>query len=1140
VNAAGGTDARGAVDSPALRVLGPVLVRTGTGEVVEPTGRRVTALLVALALAAPAPVSTAALIDDVWGDEAPRGAKAALQTLVSRLRSVAGDELVGSAPSGYRLRLDTGGTDLGAVERAATAAGDALARGDAALACSLVHGALELWRGDPGGDLDDGPLLDALVRRAATAEHALAAAGAAAALELGHAAAAEEFALRLTRGAPFDDSAHLLLMRALDALGRPTEAVGVYADFRVRVQEAFGTSPSRELQALNLELVGREPAVASEPWANAVVRAHSVDEPEDSPAVRTVTRGATVVRGLRAAPNELLGRDTSIAEIEQLIARSRVTTVLGAGGLGKTRVAQEVAARAVGDVDAVFVVELAGVRSGDDVLFAIASALGIREASSSRLSDQVVRADLRTRIVSRLDGGRVLLVVDNCEHIVDAAAEWCSALIAELPGLTVLTTSRTPLSISSERVYALPPLGRAAAPGRSTGGSADAEALAADPAVRLFVDRATAARPEALLPLETVGRLCDRLDGLPLAIELAAARIRSLPLDEIERRLSNRFALLTGGDRSAPERHRTLTAVIEWSWNLLARGEQRALARLSEFASGFSPEAAREVVGGGELQVGDLLDGLVAQSLITVVESAAGLRYRMLETVREFGQAKLAEAGAGDEVQDALFGWAERYSERQRRRMDGRDQVAAFDDIAVEEDNLIDVLRRAIDAGRSATVASVFALLGYFWSLRSAHSEVIAFSEPVFRALAGYRPEDELPGEERPEDEHERDERLEQLTVTLLLIAGTTILSDLRFAVRPLSRLRRLAAVFTPEDTRLRAMTSLVLAVGDESRVRTAIENAISSPDHATALFGTMVGSLEAENEGRRDQAVALSHRTVRLAEDLDDTWGEAMGSQMLGALHSQSGEPVEALHWARRALVALTRLGAAGDVRQTEWVIASNQVAVGELDEARAGFERLVAAPGQTDDGIDMTAIGLSGLAEISRAERRPDEARAFYRRALDTFDRPRLRSSPWYRVMLSAALASSTVDGTGTAEERRRLARRLRSRILAGLRSSEYVDRPIIGAAVVGLAVWADDAGTLPHALPLELLALAEAMAARQDTTALHLPPLFERLGRTEHPETIANARAAATALPHDERPRRAAELLRTPGPWSWGWQG
>ncbi|WP_440709796.1 AfsR/SARP family transcriptional regulator [Herbiconiux sp. YIM B11900] len=1188
-------------DPVRVAVLGPVAVGS-PGALVEPAGHRAKALLAALALAAPQPIGAERLVDEVWGDDAPRGARAALQTQVSRIRSAFGEQLIESTPSGYRLAAAVE-VDVLLAQRMLDDARTQLAAHEWPAAVAACRAGLALWRGEPGTDLagagwtsasgsGSDSVAEALAARAGQLRDGLESILATALLEAGDPGAAEPLARRLTERAPFDDSAHLVLMRALDAMGRPTEAVAVYARFRRQVQDAFGTSPGLELQHLNLELLERDltdarpdgtPTTvaaspqhlpgAARPPAEAVTQApddrsgatahtaavspdeHPAADPSwgaaGSGAAKTLPRRAAVGRGIRAAPNELIGRESAIAAIEALLASTRVTTVLGPGGLGKTRIAHELAARALERYGAVIVAELASVRSADDLVFALASALGIREvATGTRLGSTVLRADLRTRILNRLGETPTLLVMDNCEHLIEAAAEWCAELTAEVPELTVLATSRTPLAISSERVFLLAPLG-------ATGAADSASDLEADAAVRLFVDRATAARPGASLPLEVVARLCRRLDGLPLAIELAAARIRSMPLEEIERRLSNRFALLTGGDRSAPERHRTLRAVIQWSWNLLGAGEQRALARLSEFADGFSAEAAAAVVAGAPDAAGapvvarapkaagaaspatpaadadldavlGILDALVDQSLVMLRESSSGLRYRMLETVREFGQLQLDESGTRTEVRDALFAWAEEFCASRYAFTDGPRQVATFAEIAVEEDNLIDVLRRAIDAGRPQTVVTVFSLLGYVWSLRSAHSEVIAFGPPVFGAIRHYRPDAA---------------HVDAMASCLMLIAGTTVLSDLRFAVRPRSLLRKLTAEHPLSDPRLAMMSALVTS-SNEQGVREVVAAGIASGHRPSALLGTIVSSLMAENAGDQDAAIRFAVAAANLAVSLQDTWGEAMASQMLGALHSQNAEPVEALRWARRAQVGLQALGADDDIRQLEWTIAINELDVGDIDEAIRLFDRLILSPGESD-GVDIGSIGLAGRAEVYRRQGRIEEARRANDGAIAAFDVPRTRASPWYRIMVSNVLAGRVLDGDGTPAELQRMARRLRSRTLANLRwQPAYVDRPVLGASLTGLAVWLEsvtgaaadvDSDSDLRRLALDLLAFAEALRARQDPSALHLAPLFERFAERYPAADVAAARAAAAAVPNDERPGRVAELLHTPGPWS-----
>ncbi|WP_461964342.1 ATP-binding protein [Curtobacterium sp. 24E2] len=340
---------------------------------------------------------------------------------------------------------------------------------------------------------------------------------------------------------------------------------------------------------------------------------------------------------------EHVGREEAdLAAVSDLLSAGRLVTILGAGGLGKTRLAQAVAA-GLPPTQGVVVVELAPLASADDIVPALGALLGIAEFRSTRSLRDAVAADLRTRVVRALADGPTVLVLDNCEHLVAEVAAFAADLLATVPALRILTTSRAPLAIAGEVVAPLAPL-----PVEADGA-----------AVRLFTERARAARPGAVLPVDTVRRICTRLDGSPLAIELAAARIRGMSADEIERRLDDRFALLRGGDRSAPERHRTLLAVIEWSWRLLDDGAQDLLTRLALFPDGLAVDAV-EAVAAPDRRA-DALDDLaelVEQSLVQLVEhEGEPVRYRLLETVREFGAARLGDRGATEAVRAAMIGW---------------------------------------------------------------------------------------------------------------------------------------------------------------------------------------------------------------------------------------------------------------------------------------------------------------------------------------------------------------------------------------------------------------------------------------------------------------------------------------------------
>ncbi len=331
-----------------------------------------------------------------------------------------------------------------------------------------------------------------------------------------------------------------------------------------------------------------------------------------------------VREGLLFEATSLVGRDEDIRALRAAVREARVTSILGPGGLGKTRLAHLLGREAEQPV--VHFVELVGVASPEDVVGEVGSALGVRDSvSGRRVLTAEQRNDVRARIAQLLDQAPTLLILDNCEHVVEAVAELVAFLVASCRQLRVVTTTRAPLAIAAERVFAL-------------------GQLAEDAAADLFRQRASAARPGVPLEDDAVRRVVRRLDGLPLAIELAAAKVRVMSVEDIDRRLDDRFALLRGGDRSAPDRHQTLIAVIDWSWNLLGEAERRALRWLSVFHDGFSLAGAGDAASASDaLDVGAVAGRPVAADACS--RPRGSVRYRMLETVREFGRMQLVGAG---------------------------------------------------------------------------------------------------------------------------------------------------------------------------------------------------------------------------------------------------------------------------------------------------------------------------------------------------------------------------------------------------------------------------------------------------------------------------------------------------------------
>ncbi|NQX27174.1 tetratricopeptide repeat protein [Microbacteriaceae bacterium VKM Ac-2854] len=1054
---------------PRLRVLGGVRIDG------DELGSRAALLLVALALHGRT-VSADALIDAVWVDEPPRNAKAALQTMVSRLRGSAGAELIRSASGGYALALERDEVDLWAVADAASAA-TTLLSADPGAALRMADDALGVWIAESTGAAH--PLRHEIEQEGALLRSRLVTIRAEALLTLGRFAEAVEPATTTADAAPLDEPAQLRLMRALTGAGRTPDALAVFARLRERMRDALGVSPSRELVAANAALLR--------------------DEPE------TPRRRLRV--GIRSSPNALLGRDDDIERIEALLQRSRVVTVLGPGGLGKTRLAQEIAGRS--SAPAVVVVELASIRDADDVLLAFATALGLYEAAAPRrLGERPHIPSVRARVLAALGENETLLVVDNCEHLVDAVAEWVAAIVSAAPNVRVLATSRSPLEIGAESVYALDPLP-----------SADE----ASPAVRLFVQRARAARPGAQLPTASIQRLCAHLDGLPLAIELAAARVRSMSVEEIERRLSNRFALLSGGDRSAPERHRTLFAVIDWSWNLLSDAERRVLRRLSRFSDGFGSAAAAAVAADGDAEIGAELEALANQSLITATDAGDGaIRFRMLETVREFGEMALVDAGDDIDVRGRMWAWARGFALEQLGRMDGAEQVASYREVALELDNLVTIVRDAIDAVESAdpapraqeTVAVVAALLTVFWTIRSAHSEVIDFAPRVVRALRGYDPDADAVAP----------------TAFLLALSGTTLLlAQQRAAFPAISALRHLVARHTIPQRRTAVIAALVVRVDRPEEVLPLLHAARTDRDPATATWAYLLCAQFAENEGRAADALADSKRAYEIASRRGDTWSIATAATNIAQLYGQSGRPLQALPWLERGREGMVALQADNDVQQQEWTEASILIGIDD-DRASALFSAFVSRAADAYEQPPM-ANGYAGLAEVAAHRGDLEECALLYLRAEASDRQPSRLSSPWRRLLGAAMIARHVLDGLFEADHAARIARSLRARVIAAHRiRPDFFDSPVYGTAVFGVGLWLsarpDDA-----ALSLRLIAVAIAMHARQDSPALRHDAHRARLVGLYGAEALDAAIAAALALSPQQRTAHALALLADP---------
>ncbi|MFD9793188.1 BTAD domain-containing putative transcriptional regulator [Streptomyces sp. NPDC059070] len=668
----------------------------GVAEARDEAGRgvalapRLRALLTALAYRAdhPSPAPLAALIDEIWPDDPPADATAALQALVGRLRRALGHGAVESAPGGYRLVVEgPDAVDLFAFERLARTGAGELAAGDPHTAAHTLRTALALWRGPALADLPDRTAaarpearrlaalrdrVEADLRRGATAH-----------------LPAELTALLAEH--PYDEPFHAQLVRALRAEGRTADALLAYENARRTLADALGADPGPELAALHQELLSPAPAPAP--------------TPERRPAPTAATGR------LRPRLTSFVGREPELAAIRGDLESHRLVTLTGPGGSGKTRLAEESAAHTTA-----WLAELAPLDHPDAVPGAVVSALGLRETTLLGRDGQPHQDDPVARLVDHFAATpHALLVLDNCEHVIEAAARLAETLLTHCPGLRVLATSREPLGVPGERVRPVEP-------------------LPPDIAHRLFAERARTVRPDfdpADDP-EAIAEICRRLDGLPLAIELAAARLRLLAPRQIADRLDDRFRLLTSGSRTVLPRQQTLRAVVDWSWELLDERERAVLRRASVFAGGWDLAAAQAVCGST-----DDLAALVDKSLVVAAPDpeTAGMRYRMLETIHEYATERAAETpqvlAAAARAHTAYYRDLAREADP---RLRSHDQLPWIRRIEGELDNIRAALHRTTVTDPDPVEAVELArAMGWFWWLRNYRAEGAAW---VTRVLA--------------------------------------------------------------------------------------------------------------------------------------------------------------------------------------------------------------------------------------------------------------------------------------------------------------------------------------------------------------------------------------------------------------------
>ncbi|WP_456302498.1 AfsR/SARP family transcriptional regulator [Streptomyces tendae] len=710
------------------RILGTTQVLRPDGTAVPLGGARLRALLTVLALRAGRAVPAGLLVEEVWAGDPPADATGALQALVGRLRRALGADSVASADGGYRLAAAPDDVDLHRFDRLAGEGTRALADGDPAKAAVVLDDALALWRGPVLADLPD---RTADAARWETRHFEALRARHTAALDLGQAEHALPELTALCDGHPLDEPLQALRLRALRDTGRTAEALAAYESVRRLLADRLGADPGPELRALHGGLLAPADPVTPVPAdAPPGTRTPGTRRPATAPhppggsasaeAPRTPATAPRPRGNLRARLTSFVGRDGDVEALRADLATSRLVTLLGPGGAGKTRLSQE-AAEGVGDTarDGVWLAELAPVDDPADVPEAVLTAVGARETVLYRAGAEEMRAVTASegqdtaveRLVEHCGRRRMLIVLDNCEHVVDAAARLAEELLARCPHLTVLATSREPLGLRGESLRPVEPLSEPAA-------------------LRLLADRGAAARPGFRVDADeetaaACAEICRRLDGLPLAIELAAARLRMLTPRQIADRLDDRFRLLTSGSRTVLPRQQTLRAVVDWSWDLLDADEREVLGRLSVFAGGCDLAAAEAVCGPAALDaLGSLVDkSLVVAAPVTDRLSGDGMRYRLLETVAEYAGERLDETGGRAAAARAHLTYYRELARTTDPLLRGPQQLAAIERLEREYENLRTALRHAVAEHDEQEALSLSLSLVWYWQMRDLRVE---------------------------------------------------------------------------------------------------------------------------------------------------------------------------------------------------------------------------------------------------------------------------------------------------------------------------------------------------------------------------------------------------------------------------------